>query len=261
MAEAFSDLSNAPLLISGIKKHRFTTPIRLGLILFYSCSSKNSDETNGPDKIHTGLDTSSITADHIESVRTRSEEKEDHTTWSIELLKTLVSKGFTSYHMDSPRPELDTIPEGFINEEFSYIRINGFDGWRLRANAYEPVYGFEWEQFGDRILFSVLQDDESCCHTMYLCLADTTGMVLDIKRLALSGADGMWDETCSTHYLGNGEYEVVCISNTADDVIDEIENGYRLYTLTSTIHLGWNRFALTADTLSTHETSKLFSFD
>ncbi|QXP53240.1 hypothetical protein [Cellulophaga sp. HaHa_2_1] len=143
----------------------------------------------------------------------------------IGLVKQCSEEGITSFHMDSITDTKKYLDNSIVENALGKIPVNGQKDWLLKANEWERFSCYQWEENQNYFLFTLLQKDESCCLTLFLCVADKEGELVTIRLLGLSGADGGWYENDWGERKGFGKFKLFHDSHYDED---KFENGVDL---------------------------------
>ncbi|MCR1024127.1 hypothetical protein NQT66_04875 [Cellulophaga baltica] len=143
----------------------------------------------------------------------------------IELVKQCSEEGITSFNMDSITDTKKYLDKSIIENTLGKIPVNGQKDWFLKADEWERFSCYQWEENQNHFLFTLLQKDESCCLTLYLCVADKEGKLVTIRSLGLSGGDGGWYENDWGERKGFGKFKLFHDSYYDED---KFENGVEL---------------------------------
>ena len=169
-----------------------------------------------------------IRSDSTESLDTSTELlKNVKPKIDIQAIKKCAQQGITSFNMDSINDTKIYLDNSIVDDVLGKIPVNEHKDWFLKANEWERFSCYQWEENENYFLFTLLQQDESCCLSMYLCLADKKGEILKIRQLGLRGGDGGWFENDWGEKLNFGKFKLFYDSYYDEDKFEnDVYLGY-----------------------------------
>jgi len=188
------------------------------LLIFWSCNNSTPKDTNAkaPKEIQ-------VKKHPIENISNqRITKKEPIKKIDIQSIKDCGKLGITSFNMDSISNPEKYIDNSLIENILGKTSVNEQKDWFLKANEWERFSCYQWEENQDYFLFTLLQSDESCCLSMYLCVTDKAGQLLTIRHLGLSGGDGGWFENDWGEKIEFGKFKLYYDSYYDED---QFKNG------------------------------------
>lgn len=191
------------------------------ILTFWSCNYQNK-ESSGKET-HKKINNNDVKADTTKQTElTQKVKTEEVYKIDIELIKKCGIEGISSFNMDSISDPKKYLDNSIIENTLGKILVNESKDWYLKVNQWERFSCYQWEENEQYFLFTLLQQDESCCLTMYLCITNKDGEILLIRQLGLSGGDGGWFENDWGEKIDFGQYKI-----TYDSYYDEekVENG------------------------------------
>lgn len=221
-------------------------------VLFFTLLSCN-DSTKKESKIEETL----IKDDSTENQITKTEvvEKID-----IESIKKCAVQGITSFNMDSINDTKKFLDNSIVDNALGKIPVNEKKDWFLKANEWERFSCYQWEENQDYFLFSILQQDESCCLTMYLCVSDKSGQLLTIRQLGLSGGDGGWFENDWGERIDFGKFKLFYDSYYDEDKFEDgVDLGYTREHEYTELQISLEKESFQIDTLNYIKTDTLIA--
>lgn len=168
---------------------------------------------------------------------------------NIDYLKACGSRGISGFRADTL-----SLPGKVLNDSLSLsslqrISIQPSENWFFQTNEHESAYCYQWEEYAGYFYFTLMQDDEVCCRSVYLGMADSAGNLLAFTVLALRGGDGYWHRQDSVQKIGPGQF-VLHQHNFEDE--DTVAAGRQGFTSTHFYYqlvLELSRGGLSLDTL------------
>lgn len=182
------------------------------------------------------------------------------------LIRECAERGISSFNMDSLSDPGKFLDNSLIDEVFGKLPVNGHADWKLEANEYLRFSCHQWEEDNTYFYFTLLQQDESCCLTMFLCVTDKKGKLLAIRQLGVAGSDGGWSGNDQGERIGFGKFKVSNESSYDKEEYEKgINKGFRRKFEFSQLLIDWdireNRFKVdtlyysSTDTLILHKKS------
>ena len=226
-------------------------------VLFFALLSCN-DSTKKESKIEEIISEETlIKDDSTENQITKTEvvEKID-----IESIKKCAVQGITSFNMDSINDTKKFLDNLIVDNALGKIPVNEKKDWFLKANEWERFSCYQWEENQDYFLFSILQQDESCCLTMYLCVSDKSGQLLTIRQLGLSGGDGGWFENDWGERIDFGKFKLFYDSYYDEDKFEDgVDLGYTREHEYTELQISLEKESFQIDTLNYIKTDTLIA--
>jgi len=222
--------------------------------VLWSCNSptKKESKTEGIEPEVTLIKTDST---EIQITKPKVVEKID-----IESIKECAEKGITSFNMDSITDTKKYLDNSIIDNSLGKIPVNEQKDWFLKANEWERFSCYQWEENQNYFLFTLLQQDESCCLTMYLCVSDKSGRLLTIRQLGLSGGDGGWFENDWGERIEFGKFKLFYDSYYDEDKFENgVDLGYTREHEYTELQISLEKESFQIDTLNHIKTDTLIT--
>lgn len=189
-------------------------------ISLYSCSNEEKNDKVEHQKEQIEIDTA--IQQPVDDYVQRLIDSHVQVT-SFDMMKKHSHEGIRSFDMDSLNDEDLAMAElQFAMKYLDGLKVGDSESWKIYANEYGPIYFVDWEENENFLLFTFLQDDESCCHTLYIGVMTKPDSVIRASELALSGGDGGWGETAKYERTAFGEF---IVDSWVTETDWEIENG------------------------------------
>lgn len=160
-----------------------------------------------------------------DSIQTQTIRSEVIKKVDIESIKECAEQGIISFNMDSVADPKKYLDNSVVENVLGKVPVNEEKDWFLKANDWERFSCYQWEENQNYFLFTLIQQDESCCLTLYLCVSDKSGQLLTIRQLGLSGGDGGWFENDWGERIDFGKFKLFHDSYYDED---KFENGMAL---------------------------------
>jgi len=177
---------------------------------------------------------------------------------NIESIKECAEQGITSFNMDSITDTKKYLDNSIVDNALGKIPVNEKKDWFLKADKWERFSCYQWEENHSYFLFTLLQKDESCCLTMYLCVSDKSGQLLTIRQLGLSGGDGGWFENDWGERIEFGKFKLFYDSYYDEDKFENgVDLGYTREHEYTELQIGLEEKSFKIDTLNYVKTDTL----
>ncbi len=178
----------------------------------------------------------------------------------IESIKKCAEKGITSFNMDSITDTKKYLDNSIVDDVLGKTPVNEQEDWFLKANEWERFSCHQWEENQNYFLFTLLQQDESCCLTMYLCVSDKSGQLLTIRQLGLSGGDGGWFENDWGERIEFGKFKLFYDSYYDEDKFENgVDLGYSRTHEYTELQISLEKKSFQIDTLNYIKTDTLIA--
>lgn len=189
---------------------------------------------------------------------TESSSEETELSIDIQSIKSCADHGIHSFNMDSVINPEKYIDDSIIENILGKVPINQQKDWFLKVSEWERFSCFEWEENENHFLFTLLQQNEFCCLTMYLCASDKNGQIIGIQQLGLNGGDGGWFENDRGEKIGFGKFKLFYDSYYDEDTFQNgLDLGYTRENEYSELLLELKQENFTVDTLFYSKTDTL----
>ena len=230
------------------------------IVLSVLCSCNNSTKKEGEIEAITSKETL-IKIDSIETKITKTEVLENiEAKINIESIKECAEQGITSFNMDSITDTKKYLDNSIIDNILGKIPVNKQDDWFLKANEWERFSCYQWEENENYFLFTLLQQDESCCLVMYICVSDKSGLLLTIRQLGLSGGDGGWCENDWGERIEFGKFKLFYDSYYDEDKFENgVDLGYTREHEYTELQISLEKKSFQVDTLNYIKTDTLIA--
>ncbi|MDN4164573.1 hypothetical protein QWY31_03615 [Cytophagales bacterium LB-30] len=189
--------------------------------MMWACDDSSKKETHAKEVV------AEVIEEKSDSIEIQVSESKTVENIDIEFIKRCAQEGITSFSMDTITDTKKYLDNDMVERSLGRIVVNGNEKWHLKVNDWEQLICHQWEENENYFLFTLLQQDETCCMTMYLCVSDKSGQLLAISQLGLSGGDGGWAENDWGERLGFGKFKLYHDSYYDEDQFGDGEDlGY-----------------------------------